>query len=203
MWTGCGESRGCPHCATVSPDPARTGQADHMGGSGGIRVLVVALLSWAALLAAGSSAGGDAPAPPTGFVLPVPPPPVLLTPFTPPTNRFGAGHRGVDLAAPEGSAVVAAGAGVVVFAGLLAGRGVVSIEHQGGLRTTYEPVTATVPAGTRVTAGGVIGALEGGHPGCAPASCLHWGARLPDRVYLDPMSLLQPWRVRLLPWDGR
>lgn len=139
----------------------------------------------------------------TGFVLPVPPPPVVLTPFAPPANPYGAGHRGVDLAAQPGSPVVASGPGVVVFAGDLAGRGVVSIEHTGGLRTTYEPVTASVAAGAAVTAGQVIGVLEGGHAGCAPANCLHWGARLPDRVYLDPMSLLGPWRVRLLPWDGR
>jgi murein DD-endopeptidase MepM/ murein hydrolase activator NlpD len=161
------------------------------------------VLVWAALLTAGSPAGAGEPAAATGFVLPVPPPPVVLTPFAPPANRFGAGHRGVDLAAPEGSAVVAAGPGVVVFAGPLAGRGVVSIEHAGGLRTTYEPVTAAVATGAAVSAGQPIGVLEADHPGCAPASCLHWGARLPDRVYLDPMALLQPWRVRLLPWDGR
>ncbi len=138
-----------------------------------------------------------------GFILPVAPPPLVLTAFTPPANRYGAGHRGVDLAGALGSAVVAAGSGRVVFAGNLAGRGVVSIEHAGGLRTTYEPVTATVSTGATVTAGQQIGLLEPGHAGCAPASCLHWGARLPDRVYLDPMSLLAPWRVRLLPWGGR
>jgi murein DD-endopeptidase MepM/ murein hydrolase activator NlpD len=139
----------------------------------------------------------------TGFVLPVAPPPLVLTAFAPPANRYGAGHRGVDLAAAPGSVVTAAGVGRVVFAGPLAGRGVVSIQHDGGLRTTYEPVTATVTDGATVTAGQQIGVLEPGHAGCAPANCLHWGARLPDRVYLDPMSLLAPWRVRLLPWGGR
>ena len=139
----------------------------------------------------------------TGFVLPVAPPPLVLTAFAPPANRYGAGHRGVDLAVLPGSPVVAAGTGRAVFAGALAARGVVSIEHSGGLRTTYEPVTASISAGEWVTAGQQIGVLEPGHPGCAPASCLHWGARLPGRVYLDPMSLLAPWRVRLLPWDGR
>jgi len=171
-----------------------------MGGRG---ALLVAVLIGAALLSPGSPARAAAPAAATGFVLPVAPPPVLLNPFAPPASRFGSGHRGVDLAAAEGSAVFAAGSGVVVFAGPLAGRGVVSIEHEGGLRTTYEPVRASVAAGARVTAGAIIGVLQAGHPGCAPAVCLHWGARLPDRVYLDPMALLQPWRVRLLPWDGR
>ena len=137
----------------------------------------------------------------TGFVLPVPPPPIVLTAFAPPANRFGAGHRGVDLAVAAGSEIRSAGTGVVVFAADLAGRGVVSIEHAGGLRTTYEPVTASVAAGAAVSAGQVIGVLQSGHPGCAPADCLHWGARLPDRVYLDPMSLLTGWEVRLLPWD--
>lgn len=138
-----------------------------------------------------------------GFVLPVAPPPLVLTGFRPPANRFGAGHRGVDLAASTGSAVLASGPGRVVFAAALAGRGVVSIEHVGGLRTTYEPVTAALTAGATVVAGQQIGVLEPGHAGCAPASCLHWGARLPDRTYLDPMSLLGAWRVRLLPWAGR
>lgn len=79
----------------------------------------------------------------------------------------------------------------------------VSVEHAGGLRTTYEPVTAGVPAGATVAAGTPIGVLEAGHPRCAPATCLHWGARLPDGTYLDPMALLRPWAVRLWPWAGR
>ncbi len=141
--------------------------------------------------------------PKPAFVLPVAPPPLILTPFTAPASRYGAGHRGVDLAATVAAPVRAAGGGVVVYAGVLAGRGVVSVEHDGGLRTTYEPVTARVRAGDRVESGQLIGAVQAGHRACAPANCLHWGARLPDRVYLDPMSLLGPWRVRLLPWEGR
>lgn len=172
--------------------------------------LVLALLlsgGVAAPAGAGSPPGIEVAAPAgtasSGFVLPVPAPPLILTPFAPPANRYGAGHRGVDLAALPGTAVRAAGAGVVVYSGVLAGRGVVSIEHTGGLRTTYEPVTGSVTAGTTVAAGDQIGVLDAGHAGCAPASCLHWGARLPDRVYLDPMSLVQPWKVRLWPWAER
>jgi len=178
-----------------------------MGANRALRV-VVGLLTLGALTVGALTVGGSGPAaadpgPPTAFVLPVAPPPLILTPFTPPANRYGPGHRGVDLASPVGAPVLAAGPGVVVFAAQLAGRGVVSIEHAGGLRTTYEPVTASVAAGVTVTAGQPIGVLEPGHAGCTPAGCLHWGARLPDRVYLDPMSLLRAWRVRLLPWAGR
>lgn len=140
---------------------------------------------------------------PQAFVLPAPPPPRILTSFSAPPTRYGAGHRGVDLAAAVGARVLAAGSGVVVFAGVLAGRGVISVQHAGGLRTTYEPVAAQVRAGDLVTSGQPIGTVQGGHPACSPASCLHWGARLPDRVYLDPMSLLRRWEVRLLPWGGR
>lgn len=140
---------------------------------------------------------------PTGrFTPPLPPPAVVLTPFRPPATRYGAGHRGVDLAAPVGAEVRAAADGVVVFAGTLVDRGVVSVEHAGGLRTTYEPVDAVVSAGDVVARGDPLGTLAAGHASCAPASCLHLGARLPDQVYLDPMSLFGPWRVRLKPWVG-
>lgn len=207
MWTGCRESFGVVHISiAVRSGPPATRTLSVMVGGGGWsarRGIALLVLLCCAAWPTGTAGASVAAPPPTGYVLPVAPPPLVLTPFAPPANRFGAGHRGVDLAAADGSQVVAAGAGVVVFAGALAGRGVVSIEHAGGLRTTYEPVTASVPAGASVTAGEVIGVLEAGHPGCAPAVCLHWGARLADRVYLDPMSLLHPWRVRLLPWDGR
>lgn len=136
------------------------------------------------------------------FVLPLPPPAVVLTPFRPPATRYGPGHRGADLAAPVGAAVHAAADGVVVYAGVLADRGVVSVEHAGGLRTTYEPVDALVTVGQVVSRGDLLGTLAAGHMTCAPASCLHLGARLPDRVYLDPMALFGPWRVRLKPWAG-
>jgi murein DD-endopeptidase MepM/ murein hydrolase activator NlpD len=127
---------------------------------------------------------------------------VVLTPFRPPASRYGAGHRGVDLAAATGSQVHAAGAGTVAFAGPVAGRGVISIDHPAGIRTTYEPVTTVVHAGDPVIKGQVIGTLESGHLSCAPPSCLHWGARLPDGSYLDPMGLLGTLDVRLFPWDG-
>src|SRR5436189_128657 len=73
--------------------------------------------------------------------------------------------------------VFAAGPGVVAFAGTVAGTGTVSIDHAGGLRTTYEPLTATVHKGQPVVAGQPIGTLAPGHPGCPVAACLHWGLR--------------------------
>jgi murein DD-endopeptidase MepM/ murein hydrolase activator NlpD len=131
------------------------------------------------------------------FGWPVPPAEVAR-PFDPPPQPWLAGHRGVDLAAAPAAAVHAAGGGTVVYAGMIAGRGVVSVAHPGGLRTTYEPVTPAVAVGDVVTGGGVLGTLEAGHPGCPAAACLHWGLRRGD-VYLDPLALLGLGRARLLP----
>ena len=74
----------------------------------------------------------------------------------------------------------------------------VAIDHDDGLRTTYEPVVPAVGVGDRVAAGAVIGTVAAGHPGCA-APCLHWGVRRDRLTYLDPLVLLRPLHVRLLP----
>src|SRR5688572_7143603 len=110
--------------------------------------------------------------------------------FDPPPQPWLPGHRGTDLAAAPGTTVRAAGAGMIVFAGQIAGRGVVSVAHPGGLRTTYEPVlTEEHRPGDPVAAGQRIGTLAPGHPGCPAPACLHWGLRRgPD--YLDPLTLL-------------
>lgn len=116
--------------------------------------------------------------------------------FDPPAEPWQRGHRGVDLAASPGTPVRAAAGGRIGFAGEVAGKPVVTVIH-GGLRTTYEPVRATLPAGHRVGAGALIGILEQGHL-CGAGHCLHWGLRRGD-TYLDPMLLLERPRVRLLP----
>ena len=103
--------------------------------------------------------------------------------------------QGATAAGTVGAA--AAGAGVMVFAGMVAGRPVVSIDHADGLRTTYEPVTPSVGAGRRVSRGSPIGTLAAGHAGCPGSACLHWGLRRGEN-YLDPLDLLRPPRVRLL-----
>jgi murein DD-endopeptidase MepM/ murein hydrolase activator NlpD len=128
-------------------------------------------------------------------------PPTVVRPFDPPPQPWLTGHRGADLAGSPGAPVLSAGPGTVLFAGVVAGRGVVSVVHPGGLRTTYEPVHATVGAGDAVRAGSAIGTLAAGHPGCPVAACLHWGLRRGD-VYLDPAALLGRGRVRLLPLAG-
>ncbi|MFI1192605.1 murein hydrolase activator EnvC family protein [Micromonospora sp. NPDC020750] len=118
--------------------------------------------------------------------------------FAPPPQPWMPGHRGVDLVAAPGAVVRAAGSGVVLFAGPVAGRPVVTVGHDAGLRTTYEPVRPGVRAGDRVAAGAPLGRLRPGHPGCPEPACLHWGLRR-GAEYLDPLALLGLGPVRLLP----
>lgn len=133
-----------------------------------------------------------------------PAPPTVTRYFDAPETPYGPGHRGVDLKASPGQQVLAADLGVVVFAGLVAGTSVVSIDHDGGLRTTYEPVTPAVSAGEQVYRGQVLGTVLPGHPGCPAPACLHWGVRHePDDLYVDPLALVMATTgYRLKPWEG-
>ena len=73
--------------------------------------------------------------------------------------RWGRMHEGVDLAAPDGTPIVAAGAGVVVRAGVAEGYGnAVLIDHGNGFLTHYGHLSAiTVTVGQHVAAGQQIG----------------------------------------------
>ena len=137
-------------------------------------------------------------APNRGFVWPLSPRPALLRPFEQPHSQWSSGHRGVDLAAVVGQAVFSAGDGVVAFSGVIAGRGVITVRHSGGLRTTYEPVDQPLAATSVVHRGTPIGLVSATPGHCVPLTCLHWGA-LAEQVYRDPLSLLGFGRPILLP----
>ena len=77
-------------------------------------------------------------APAGGYRWPVAGTPEVTRPFDPPPRPWLPGHRGVDLAAAPGALVLAAGPGVVAFAGSVAGTGVVSIDHTGELASADE-----------------------------------------------------------------
>lgn len=132
------------------------------------------------------------------YVWPTGGPAPVVEAFDPPAVVWGRGHRGVDLAAPAGSQVLSAGDGVVAFAGMVAGRPVVSVEHADGIRTTYEPVEAGVSEGQAVTRGQVIGTLLPGHRADG-VDALHWGARTGPKTYVNPLRLLDPPVIRLKP----
>ncbi|WP_431782952.1 murein hydrolase activator EnvC family protein [Streptomyces chumphonensis] len=153
----------------------------------------------------GSAVSVGSPAARGTPVWPVGPDTDVVRDFAPPPERWQPGHRGVDLAGRVGQQVRAAVDGEVVFAGEVAGRGVVSVELPGAPgpapRTTYEPLRPSVARGDRVRAGQVIGTLLGRPSHCAPRVCLHWGL-LRGRSYENPLSLLGAGRPVLLPLSG-
>ncbi|OBC08299.1 M23 family metallopeptidase [Gordonia sp. 852002-50395_SCH5434458] len=190
---------------TTDVTPTNSHSGDPTGRLPIVRRLVVVLtdiaLTSALLLGVPSLASAR---PPT-YTAPLAPKPTVVTGFDEPDQRWHAGHRGVDLAVVEGTQVLAAGDGVVRFAGVVGGKSTVSIQHPDGLITTYEPVRPTVRRGDRVSRGASIGTALGGHPGCPATACVHWGARRGagrSADYVDPLGLLGAVRVRLKPLDG-
>ncbi|GAB2985189.1 peptidoglycan DD-metalloendopeptidase family protein [Saccharothrix stipae] len=165
-------------------------------------LLVLALTALSTLPLTPAATPAQASRPPR-YAWPLAPPHQVVRAFEPPATQYAAGHRGVDLAAPPGAPVLATADAVVVHAGPVADRTVVSLLHRGGLRTTYEPVDPTVRRGQPVRRGDRIGTLRPGHEGCPEEACLHWGAirTAPpkSRTYLNPLHLLTNGRVRLLP----
>ena len=166
-----------------------------------VLALQVVMVAAATVVGAAPPASGGSAGPAGDWGWPLPGTPEVVRSFDPPDQPYGRGHRGVDLAAPPGTTVLAAGSGVVSFAGWLAGRGVVAVTHPNGLRTTYEPLLIMVRRGQHVVRGTVLGRLLPGHPGCPQPACLHWGLRRGE-AYLDPLSLLRSGAIRLLPLAG-
>ena len=101
-----------------------------------------------------------------------------------PVGRW-AGHWGIDIAAPVGSAVTPVGPGIVVFSGLVVRNVSVTVDHGGGLRSSYSYLaTPLAVRGQRVTASTVVGtsSVHGG------AASYHLSLRVGDQ-YIDPLSL--------------
>ena len=110
---------------------------------------------------------------------------IVLRPFIAPATPYGPGHRGVDLSA--GAPTLTAPAdGVVRFAGMVAGRPVLSIDHGGGVVSSYEPVSSSLAPGDAVARGDPIGTIEPGH---CERLCVHLGVRV-DGEYANPLLWL-------------
>ncbi|MCB0901243.1 MAG: M23 family metallopeptidase [Actinobacteria bacterium] len=113
-------------------------------------------------------------------------PVVVLAAFAPAPANWLPSHRGVDLAATPGQRVRAPDRCRVVFAGRVAGRGVVSLTCR-GVRFTIEPVRSALSEGTWVVPDDRIGRV--GHGGHCDVRCIHWGAKVDGR-YVDPLQFL-------------
>ena len=107
--------------------------------------------------------------------------------YVAPAHEYGPGHRGIDLDLLGGAEVRAPADGMVAFAGGVAGRGILTIDHGGGLVTTLEPVDSDLLPGAPVVKGAHIATLAlGGH---TSPGALHFGVRL-NGEYINPMLLL-------------
>ena len=135
----------------------------------------------------------------TGWLWPVEAPPAVSRAFDL-DSPYGAGHRGIDITAVPGAAVLAPAAGTVRFSGFVVDRPVLSIQHADGTLSSYEPVTSELEPGDSVIAGQRIGLLSGEHRH-TPEGALHLGVRQ-DGAYRDPAPLfdvLRPPAAVLLP----
>jgi murein DD-endopeptidase MepM/ murein hydrolase activator NlpD len=108
------------------------------------------------------------------------------------THRF---HSGVDVAAQEGSAILAAASGTVVRAGRRGGYGnAVEIDNGRGVSTLYAHASKiAVHEGDRVDAGQPIAFV--GHTGRATGAHLHFEVRQ-DGKPTNPQSTLIGWGER-------
>ena len=101
-------------------------------------------------------------------------------------------HTGIDIAVPWGTAVHAARAGRVEYAGWQGGYGyTVVLLHDGGLRTLYAHLSrALVSRGQEVGEGAVI--ASAGATGNATGPHLHFEVRPQPQSVSDPMAYLDP-----------
>src|SRR4051812_11285084 len=69
-------------------------------------------------------------------------------------TEYGRGHRGLDYAVAIGTRVRTAASGTVTFAGDVAGTLAVTVDHGGGVETTYTGLSSVdISAGDRVSEG--------------------------------------------------
>ncbi|MDH3193398.1 MAG: M23 family metallopeptidase [Acidimicrobiia bacterium] len=102
-----------------------------------------------------------------------------------PSGQY-AGHWGIDIGTDAGSVVRAAAPGRVTFAGEVAGNRTVTIDHGGGLRTSYSYLDERlVSAGAWMEAGDPVG--RSGLPHAIAG--LHFSVRV-HGAYVDPISWL-------------
>jgi murein DD-endopeptidase MepM/ murein hydrolase activator NlpD len=112
--------------------------------------------------------------------------------YDPPETPFGAGHRGIDVAAKVGTTVVAPAPGVVSFAGKVGGQRFVTIDHGSQVLSTCSYLSEIlVHKGDAVSAGSPIALSGTGHPGSTLPPHLHFGIRVSGE-YVDPMTFLAP-----------
>lgn len=116
------------------------------------------------------------------------------------TSRFGprvspggigsTDHKGIDIAAPAGTPVHAAAAGVVTVSAYSSVMGnYVELDHGGGVKTRYEHMSERLcRAGDEVAAGEIVGLV--GSTGASTGNHLHFEVSVNGTRY-DPLRIFQ------------
>ena len=130
----------------------------------------------------------------------------LVNQYRQPNSDYSAGHRGIDYLAIENQRILSPADGQVSFVGLVVNRNLISIRHQNGLQTEYEPVCSELKLGQRVSRGQQIGWLCQGQTNydqhCDSADCLHFSLRK-NGAYLSPLVQIGGMNPsRLLPFKN-
>ena len=97
-----------------------------------------------------------------------------------------AGHWGIDFGTPPGTEVVAGESGVVSFAGIVVGNRTVTVDHGGGMKSSYSYLSSiSVEVGERVGRGRPVGSSGRAHG----TEGMHFSVRI-DGSYIDPRRML-------------
>ncbi len=119
----------------------------------------------------------------------------VIDPFRMPACAYCAGNRGIEYGPAAGSPVRALAAGVVDFAGSVAGTRWLVVVHADGMRASYGRLaTMSLSRGDVVRAGQTLG---------TSTDRFYVGLRDGDRP-VDPTPLIGRWRhrIRLVPSNG-
>lgn len=166
-------------------------------------LLSMGLLTWLQVQAVASQ-----PLPADTWNPPLDTPIRLVNQYRQPNSDYSSGHRGVDYLVKTGQPVLAPADGTVWFAGKVAQRHLISLQHNNGYLSEFEPVCTDLTKGEPIIAGQQIGYVcEAGpsySPHCSNALCLHFSLRSKG-AYLSPLVFiggLNPSRLLATPLGG-
>ena len=130
----------------------------------------------------------------TGFIWPCPAYTRISSYFGPrpqPVPGASTNHKGVDLAAPYGSAILASASGVVTTSTYSKSAGnYIVLAHGSGMSTVYMHASALlVSVGETVEQGEVIAKL--GSTGYSSGNHLHFGV-IKNGTYVNPLNYISP-----------
>lgn len=129
----------------------------------------------------------------SAWTLPFSEPFTIRQGFAPPDKPWLSGSRGIWInIATEDPSLRSPCNGTVVFAGMLAGREVLSI-NCAGIHSTFEPAISSLRIGEAVHRGQRIGEIapHKQEDSQTRKGDLHWGAKVSRYRYINPLRMLQ------------